>query len=137
MKDLYHNLSVTQVTAPATLTATTTSSAIDLRGFASACVVFTVGASGDTLSGSVYWTLSLTESDDNSSYTAVTSGDIASGSASIVIDSGSEDDQAYVMGYTGSKRYVKAVITKTGTHTNGTPFCVVALKGHASLQPVN
>lgn len=136
MKDLYHNLAISQVTTPAVLTATTTSSAIDLQGYASACVIFAVGVSGDTLTNMVYWTLSLTESDDNVTYTPVGAADLTEGSASIHIDDPAEDDVLHVMGYQGGKRYLKAVITKTGTHSNGTPFGVVAVKGHASYAPV-
>ncbi len=128
MRDLYNNITVTQVVAPAVATATVTSSAIDLQGSNRAVVVFNIGASGDTLSGSVYWTLSMTECDtSNGTYTAVDVADLHNSAATIVIDSNSEDETAVKFGYKGSKRYLKAVATKTGTHSNGTPIGIVSV----------
>lgn len=135
MKDLYHNILVTQILVPATATVNKTSTSIDLQGHVGASVVFAVGASGDTLSGSVYWTLNLEHSDDNSSFSACTTADVYNSAASIVIDSASEDELAYVFGYKGTKRYVRGVATKTGTHTNGTPIGIVALR-HAAQAPI-
>ncbi len=135
MRDLHNNISVVQVFNPATRTAATTSAEIDAQGYNSLTVVFAVGLSGDTLSGSVYWTLKLTECDTSGgTFTDVAAADII-GSTNIVIDSSSEDETAYKIGYKGSKRFVKGVATPTGTHTNGTPIGIVALKGHASLNP--
>lgn len=137
MRDLYHNVLVTQPLNPVVSTTTKTSSAIDLQGFNSVNVVFAVGQSGDTLSGSVYWTLKLQHSDDDSSYTDTAAADISSGTATIVIDASNEDRTAYGFGYIGSKRYLKAIATPTGTHTNGTPIGVVAMRDTASYRPVN
>ena len=136
MHDLYHNIAVQQALNPVTATSNQTSAAIDLRGFNSATVVFAVGQSGDTLSGSLCWTLKLQDSDDNSSYSDVTTAGLVNSAASYVIDDAAKDETAYSFGYIGGKRYLKAVATKTGTHTNGTPIGVLALKGHASLKPV-
>lgn len=135
MRDLYNNINVVQVANPATATNTVTSSAIDLQGYNSCTVLISVGQSGDTLSGSVYWTLKLTESVDDSSYTDVAASDML-GSQTAVIDSSSEDEAVYKLGYVGSKRYLKAVATKTGTHTNGTPIGIIAVRGDASREPV-
>src|SRR5687768_12846823 len=117
MRDLYHNVKATQVLHPAVATTTQTSSTIDLKGFDSAMVTFAIGQSGDTLSGSVYWTLTLQHSDDDSDYTTVTDDDISGGAASAVIDSASLDEAAYSFGYIGAKRYLKGIATPTGTHT--------------------
>lgn len=130
MRDLYNNISVVQASAPAVATASVTSSAIDLQGFERVAVIFAVGATGDTLSGSIYWTLKLTECDTSGgSYTDVVLADLHNAAATVVIDSNSEDETAVKFGYKGSKRYLKAVATQTGTHTNGTPIGVLALLG--------
>lgn len=136
MRDIYHNISVTQIAKPAVVTVATTSSALDLQGFGGASVVFAVGASGDTLSGSVYWTLKLRESDDDSTYSDVAGSDLLNVAATVVIDSASEDETSHVFGYKGSKRYLKAVATPTGTHTNGTPIAMLGLLGNASVMPI-
>lgn len=136
MRDLYHNVAISQPLIPVVATADQTSSAIDMQGFNSLVVIFDVGNSGDTLSGSVFWTLKLQHSDDNSVYTDVAVGDLLNGATTVVIDAPAEDSLAVPFGYGGTKRYVKAVATKTGTHTNGTPLGVLALRGHAARKPV-
>ncbi|MFO0389884.1 MAG: hypothetical protein ACK502_09250 [Alphaproteobacteria bacterium] len=136
MRDIYRNIMVTAHLNPLTATTTRTSTTIDLQGYNAANVVFSFGATGDTLSGSVYWTLKLQHSSDDSSYSDVTSTDVHGGVVSYVVDANSEDETVYRFGYVGNKRYLKAVATPTGTHTNGTPMAVVALRGEAAYSPV-
>ncbi|MDX2073476.1 MAG: hypothetical protein SFX19_03815 [Alphaproteobacteria bacterium] len=137
MRDLYRNILVTQHLDPATATTTRTSTTVDLQGYDSANLLFAVGQSGDTLSGSVYWTLKLTHSDDDSSYSDVTLAELNNTAATVVIDSGSEDGTVYGFGYNGAKRYLRAVATPTGTHSNGTPLAIIALRGTPAYAPVN
>lgn len=136
MRDLYHNVLVSQHLNPVVATTTKTSTAIDLQGYNGASVVFAVGQAADTLSGSVYWTLKLQHSDDDSTYTDLAAGDLNSSSLTLVINSSSLDRTAYSFGYQGAKRYLKAVATPTGTHTNGTPIGIIALRGTAAYVPV-
>lgn len=136
-RDLVSDIKVTQAFVNANRTATTTSDAIDTQGFGSAAVVFDIGNSADTLSGTVFWTLSLTECDTSGgTYTAVAAADIVSGVATYVIDAPAEDSIAVKVGYIGTKRYIKGVATATGTHTNGTPIGIISVLGHASFAPV-
>lgn len=137
MRDLYRNVMVTQHFNPAVSTVTRTSSTIDLQGFNSANVVFAIGQAGDTLSGTVYWTLKVQHSDDDVSYTDVTAADLSNSSATTVVDSSSKDKTAYGFGYLGNKRYLKGVATPTGTHSVGTPIGILALRGTPSYSPVN
>lgn len=137
MKDMYHNVTVSQVVNPAVATSTVTSSAIDRQGYGSVTALFSIGNSGDTLSGSVYWTLKLTECDTSGgTYTDVALADLYNSAATLVIDAGSEDNIVAKFGYRGSKRFVKAIATATGTHTNGTPIGVIAMLGHPADAPV-
>lgn len=139
MRDLYSNIKATQVAVPAVATNNVTSSAIDMQGYDSLCVIFDIGNSGDTLSGSVLWTLSLTECDTSGgSYTDVADSDVLTptGTNDYVIDAPAEDSLAVKFGYKGNKRFVKAVATKTGTHTNGTPIGIVAIQGKPGIAPV-
>ncbi len=136
MRDIYHNILVSQHLSPVVSTATKTSTTIDLQGYNSAMVVFNIGLAADTLSGSVYWTLKLQHSDDDSTYTDLAAADQNSPSLTVVIDSSSKDRTVYSFGYQGAKRYLKAIATPTGTHTNGTPIGIVALRGAASYHPV-
>lgn len=136
MRDLYHNVLVTQHLNPITSSTTKTSTAIDLQGHNSAEVVFAIGQSGDTLSGSVLWTLKVQHSDDDSAYTDTTTADLSNSAATVVIDSSTEDRTAYSFGYVGNKRYLKGVATPTGTHTNGTPIGILALRDNSAYKPV-
>ncbi len=136
MRDLYHNVLVSQHLNPVTSLITKTSTAVDLQGYNGASVVFAIGQSGDTLSGSVYWTLKLQHSDDDSTYTDLAAGDLNSSSLTVLVNATTLDKTAYVFGYQGAKRYLKAVATPTGTHTNGTPIGIIALRGTAAYAPV-
>jgi len=136
MRDLYHNVLVTQHLNPVTSSTTKTSTAIDLQGFSSGEVIFSIGLSGDTLSGSVFWTLKLQHSDDDSIYVDVPLADLNNSAATVVINSSALDETSYAFGYQGNKRYLKAVATPTGTHTNGTPIGMVALRDTAAYRPV-
>lgn len=136
MRDIYHNILVSQHLSPVVSTATKTSTAIDLQGYNGASVVFSLGLAADTLSGSVYWTLKLQHSDDDSTYTDTVAADLNSTALTVVVNSSSLDRTAYSFGYQGGKRYLKAVATPTGTHTNGTPIGMLALRSVAAYAPV-
>jgi hypothetical protein len=135
MRDIYHNIKVTQMLSPVVATTTKTSATVDLKGFDSAVITFDIGQSGDTLSGSVYWTLAILHSDDDSSYSAVVAAELSNGANSVVVDSASLDETAHNFGYVGSKRYLRATATPSGTHTNGTPMGIVAVRGTPSYMP--
>lgn len=137
MRDLYRNLLVTQHLNPAGVTTTQTSSTIDLQGYDSANIVFSIGQTAATLSGSVFWTLKLTHSDNNSSFTDVAAADLNNPTATVVIDADTKDETVYGFGYRGGKRYLRAVATATGTHGGATPIGVIALRGTPAYEPVN
>ncbi len=136
MRDLYHNILVSQHLNPVNSSVTRTSTTIDRQGFDAVEVLFAIGLSGDTLSGSVFWTLKLQHSDDDSSYSDVPLADLNNSAATVVINSASLDETVYAFGYQGNKRYLKAVATPTGTHTNGTPIGMIALRGTPAYRPV-
>lgn len=136
MRDIYHNVLVSQHLSPVVSTATKTSTSIDLQGYNSADVIFSIGLAADTLSGSVYWTLKLQHSDDDSTYADLVAAELNSPSLTVVVNSSSLDRTSYSFGYQGNKRYLKAVATPTGTHTNGTPIGILALRSTASYTPV-
>ncbi|WP_420408297.1 hypothetical protein [Hoeflea sp.] len=127
MRDLAPNIGVVQAVAPAVLSATDTSSAIDLLGFDSAAVIINTGAivsSGD-------FTAKLQESD------TTTSGDFADVAAAHLIGTlpaTLEAASVYKQGYIGNKRYIRTVITKNG----GTSIAAgaVIVKGHPAEAPV-
>ena len=141
MKDLSNNINPAVSIINAVKTAAGNGTGVDLQGYESATVLVDVGAEGDTLSGSVYFEVSLEHSDDNSTYSDcaqadIIDGTIAAGGIFLKLDgtTGGDPDTAgeiYRVGYVGGKRYVRVVLAKTGTHSNGTPLGAMIVRGHA------
>jgi len=141
MKDLSNNIVPVVSLAAATRTAAANGTGVDRQGYESATVLVDVGAEGDTLSGSVYFEVSLEESDDDSTYTdvaqaGIVDGTIAAGGIFLNLDgtTGGNPDSAggiFRVGYVGNSRYIRVVLAKTGTHSNGTPLGAMVVKGHA------
>lgn len=134
MKDLANSIAVITSLLPATRTSSANGTGVDLQGFESAVAQIHIGASGDTLSGSVYISVKLEESDDNSSFTAVAQADVTEGTITsgvwYVANSAGTASTVQHIGYNGSKRYIRVTHTITGTHTNGTPSSAVIIKSN-------
>lgn len=145
MKDLSNSIATALSHKSAVTSSDSNGTGVDLQGYEGATVLVTIGAEGDTLSGSVFFEISLEHSDDNATYTDVTQseivdGTIASGGIFLKIDgtgtagtAGNPDStgSTYRVGYIGGKRYIRTVIAKTGTHSNGTPLGTTVIKSHA------
>ena len=141
MKDLSNNISPAVSLAAATRTAAANGSGVDLQGYESATVLVDVGAEGDTISSPVYFEVSLEESDDDSTYTdvaqaSIVDGTIASGGIFLKLDgtaNGNPDSAGGIfrVGYVGNSRYIRVVLAKTGTHSNGTPLGAMVVRGSA------
>lgn len=108
MRDIKNNLDGVSSMDPASYTATTNGSGVDLRDYDGAMVVFQAGTA-DTGNGNETYTPSVDESDDNSSYSAVAASDLEGTLSNMTANS------VQRIGYTGSKRYVRAVLTLGGT----------------------
>jgi hypothetical protein len=127
MRDLANNIAVVQAVAPAVLTSTNTSAAIDLLGFNGAAVIINTGA----IAGAGDFTPKIQESD------TTTSGDFTDVAADNLIGTFPASlaaDAVVKVGYIGTKRYVRTVLTKNG----GTSIAAgaVVIRGHASKRPV-
>ena len=107
MRDIKNNLDAFGSIDPASITASTNGSGVDLRDFDGAMVVFQAGTA-DTGSGNETYTPSLEESDDNSVYTAVAASDLEGALGNMTANS------VQRVGYKGAKRYVRAVLTLGG-----------------------
>lgn len=147
MQDLSNNIGLGNSIINAVKTAAENGSGIDLQGFEEATAVVSVGAEGDTLSETVYFEVSLEHSDDNSTYTDCVQADIVNGTIAadgiwLKLDgsTGGDPDTAggqWQVGYVGGKRYVRLVLAKTGTHTNGTPISGLIVKSRPRSAPVS
>lgn len=147
MQDLSNNIGLGNSIINAVKTAAENGSGIDLQGFEEATAVVSVGAEGDTLSGSVYFEVSLEHSDDDSTYTDCVQADIVNGTIDaggiwLKLDgtTGGDPDTAggqWQVGYVGGKRYVRLVLAKTGTHSTGTPISGLIVKSRPRSAPVS
>jgi hypothetical protein len=92
-------------------------------------MVADIGTQLDTLSGSNYGTLTFEESTaSGSGFSAIAAADLLGGDNSVVIDAAAEDALVVYRTYTGSKRYVRMVMTITGTLASGWPCSFVVVK---------
>lgn len=127
MKDTFHDTKVVASLAPAVQAATLKGAAVDLRDFGSALMVVTTGA----VAGSGDYSMAMQHSDTTTDgdFTAVSAADLLG-----AIPGTLEDTKVYRQGYIGKRRYVRAVITKTG----GTSVAAgaVFVLSHPALAPV-
>ena len=137
MKDLSSNIVPVNSIAPVVATADANGDGVDLQGFESAAVIVTTGIEGITLSGTDKIDFILEDSDDDSTYAAVTSalsvteGSVDSSGVFLTLDADAETPQAMTIGYVGGKRYVRVTADFSGTHGTGTPIAAVVVKGAA------
>ena len=108
MRDIKNNLDGVSSIDPASITATTNGSGVDLRDFDGAMVVFQAGAV-DTGNADETYTPGVEESDDNSGFSAVAISDLEGALVNMTANS------VQRIGYKGNKRYVRAVLTLGGT----------------------
>lgn len=142
IRDFASDLKITQSLVTATKTADANCTGVSMVGYSSVAFIVTMGDSGDTLSGSVKWELEIEESDDNSTYTDAPNASVrnyvtgTNTGTFAVIDAPSEDSTVFIGQYTGTKKYCRCVLNSTGTHTNGTPIGVIAIRSGANVLPV-
>ena len=147
MKDLSHNISVSNTLINAVKTTGADGTTVDLQGFNSATAVVTVGAEVDTLADNLYFTVALEHSDDNSTWTKAEQVDVVNGTIAgqgifLKLDgtTGGNPDSTggeWQIGYVGGKRYVRMVLAKSGTHSTGTPISGVIVKGSPLHAPAS
>lgn len=141
MKDMHSDLSVASAIDAATLTADSTPTAIDLRGYDAVEIVLAIGAGGITFTSSNKIEFKLTHSDDDPTYEPVTESDVlgveAIGTGGVIKALVAAHAQAgvYRCGYVGGKRYLKLLAAFSGTHGTGTPIAGVVIRGHGQINP--
>ena len=150
-RELHGNIKVAQMLANQAVTATTTSSSVDTRGFDSCEVVFAVGTVANIAnSPQPTWAFKLQDSPDDSVWTAVTDSNLvligstqsplaapnSSTGVFLTIGAAAEDALTYRVGYVGGGRYLRLVATAANT-PGSTPLSVISVLGHAELAPTS
>lgn len=116
---------------PAVATSDVTSDSADVSGYEGADFVVIYGSPDDTLSGSIKMEAKLQESDDDSTFSDVAGTELygSTSNSFALADANSDASKRYSLGYDGDERYVRVVVTFTGTHTNGTIVTILAVRG--------
>lgn len=120
-RDLVNNVAEAISLNVATYTATTTGAGVDLKDFDSATVFVITGNITDGTHA-----ISLEESDDNSTYTAVSASNLIGSAPSIT---GTDDNKIFSFGYIGNKQYIRVKSTVSGATTGGI-YGAIVVKGH-------
>lgn len=123
-KDLNKELAAAQSLVPAVRTATANGTGVDLQGYGSAMVLWNVG----TITDGTH-TPTLQESDDNSTFTNVAAADLSGSHAALTSSTLQE------IGYLGRARYLRAVITVTGSPSTGGAYSATIVRGRARTLP--
>lgn len=127
MKDGFSGIGVVSTLAPVDYAATTKGTAVDLQGFNSATLVVNSGA----ITSAGLYDVKLQHSDTTTDGDFV---DVASADKIGVLPAALVASSVYKQGYKGSKRYIRAVITKQ----SGTSVVAGAMivRGHPYDAPV-
>jgi hypothetical protein len=104
---------------------------VDLSGYDGALVLIEAGVISGA-SGTL--TFEVQESDDNSSYTAVASGDL-DGTEPVI--AAANDDQIHLIGYKGIKRYIRVSITAKSGTTPTMPCSATVLRTRGRKKPLS
>lgn len=140
MKDMHSRVSVATLIAAATLAADNTPAAVALAGYNSAEILLAIGAGGITFSGTNKIEFTLTHSDDDATYSEVTTADmlgvtVAEGGIIKSLIAAHAAGASYRFGYKGGKSYLKLLANFSGTHGTGTPIAAMVLLGDGDIAP--
>lgn len=126
-KDSYSNVAAVASLAPAVQAATLKGTTVDTSGFGTALMILNTGA----IAGDGDYSVTMQESDTTTDgdFAAVTADDLLGALPATL-----EASKVYRQAYIGKKRYLRAVITKTG----GTSIAASAIfvLGTPALAPV-
>lgn len=131
MRDAYNNVTVRESLAIAARTATANGTAVDRSVnslmYQDAAVVVHTGTVTDGTH-----TIDVKESDDNSTFTSVAAADLQGTEPAI---GAVDDNKLYVVGYKGTKRYLRVDVTVSGATAGGT-YAASVLLANPRVAPV-
>lgn len=129
LRDLVHNLQATASIVPAARTdGSVLGASVDLRGFGAAMAVLSAGVYTDGVHQ-----LKVQHSDDDVLFSDVDASELQ-GELNEV-DNASFSGKTQKMGYVGNKRYIRLVLTTTGS-TSGALICAHVIAGKPGQAPV-
>ena len=140
MRDNYSDHLLVEAIGAATLDADNTPQTIDLQGYNSAVIALQVGIGGITFNATNKIEFKLTHSDDDTTYSDVTTDDmlgvtVTSGGIIKALVAAHAASAVYRFGYKGNRRYLRFLADFSGTHAAGTPIAAMVIKGHGYNKP--
>lgn len=133
MRDLMNEVHPVRCISPVSVADNTaqTSQAVDLQGYDSCTFLIATGSLADA---DATFAVEVQECDTSGgTYTAVADADLV-GTEALAGFQFDDDNEVRKVGYRGSKRYVKLVITPANNASAGL-MCAIALLGHAYKSP--
>jgi hypothetical protein len=136
MRDQMNQTKVSKAFAYASRTATANGEIIDTKGFDALTFVVQL-ATVATADSSNYFTFTLEAGDDSglTDGATVTAATGLLGSNLVINDATAQSNYIGMMGYGGGKRYVRLVLTETGTASAA--FSAVAVQGLPGVAPTD
>lgn len=128
IRDHDKSIASVQAIAPAAKTTTTTTSGVDLAGFESVAVILSAGVITDGTH-----TPKLQDSPDNSTWTDVAAANQSGTLTALTSGAGGSANQE--VGYLGTQRYLRFVMTVTGSPSTGGVYAVNVIKAGARTLP--
>jgi hypothetical protein len=128
LRDLLNNVKVVQTVTPANRTGTVTGNSVDLQGYGSAMVVVMFGNWTDGTH-----TPQLQHSPDSSNWSPCDSNSMVG--TLTAVTSGAGNGTVQRVGYIGNNRYLRVVLTVTGT-TVGAQSVATVIASRATQSPV-
>lgn len=134
------NLKLATLIAPAALDADNTEIAVDLAGYNAATIAIHVGVGGITFTANNKVEFTLTDSDDDNTYAAVTQADVdgvtvATGGIVKSLVAAHAAASVTQFAYIGRKQYIKLLANFSGTHSSATPMSALCIKGLPKIGP--
>ncbi|MFM2345358.1 MAG: hypothetical protein RL654_111 [Pseudomonadota bacterium] len=124
MQDIRNTLDYVQSLPPAARTATVNGTSVDTTNYGSAAVIFEMGALTDGTH-----TPSVQDSDDNTNFTTVSASGLIGALSNLAANT------VQKVGYIGTKRYVRPVLTIAGA-TTGAVSSAIVVGGDCRKAPV-
>jgi len=128
-RDLKTNVSAVLSLNPANRQSNTNGTGVDLKGYDSALVAIHFGAWTDGI-----FAVTIEESDDDSTYAAVAAANLDGTLPDFAVSN--YQNTINVIGYKGSKRYIRPVLTLGGgspTAGTGVICSAIVLRGHPHI----
>ncbi|HCS23397.1 MAG TPA: hypothetical protein DIW20_06545 [Rhodospirillaceae bacterium] len=147
MHDIIHNIGMSQIAAPQTLTSgSIVSETIDMQGIGALAVAVLLGDTADTLGASVYIDLKIEHAEDNgagtpAAFAACTDVDVKPDMSLVSgvfkrVDNNAEADTRYAVEYSGGKRFVRITAQAQGL-SEGIQVAMLALAANPAQAPVD